>query len=32
MFQNNSGNEANWTTVAWNGVGIDSTFKAYLGT
>jgi len=32
VFQNNSGNEANWTTVPWNGAGIDSTFKAYLGT
>jgi hypothetical protein len=32
VFQNNSGNEANWTTVAWNGAGIDSAFKAYLGT
>ena len=32
VFQNNAGNEANWTTLAWNGAGIDSTFKAHLGT
>ena len=30
VFQNNSGNEANWTTIPWNAAGIDSTFKAYL--
>jgi hypothetical protein len=32
VFQNNSGNEANWTTVPWNTASIDSVFKAYLGT
>jgi len=27
VFQNNSGNEGNWTTVPWSVAGIDSTFK-----
>jgi hypothetical protein len=31
VYQNNSGNEANWTTVPWNGFGTeDVAFRAYL--
>jgi hypothetical protein len=31
VFQNNSGNEANWTTVPWNNFGgWDAAFKAFL--
>jgi hypothetical protein len=31
VYQNNSGNEANWTTVAWNSFGTeDVAFKASL--
>jgi len=30
VYQNNSGNEANWTTQSWNGFGVDLAFKAVL--
>jgi hypothetical protein len=30
VFQNNSGDEGNWTTQAWNGAPADLAFKAVL--
>jgi len=30
VFQNNEGNEANWTTKPWTAFTIDLAFKAYL--
>jgi hypothetical protein len=30
VFQNNGGNENNWTNVAWNTFGIDLAFEAFF--
>jgi hypothetical protein len=30
VFQNNSGDENQWTTTSWNTFGIDLAFKAAL--
>jgi hypothetical protein len=29
-FQNNTGNEANWTTQAWSVIGIDAATKVFM--
>jgi len=30
VYQNNSGDESQWTTTPWNTFGLDLAFKAYL--
>jgi hypothetical protein len=30
VFQNNTGNEANWTTMPWAVIGIDAATKVYM--
>jgi hypothetical protein len=30
VYQNNGGDESQWTSTAWNTFGIDLAFKAYL--
>jgi hypothetical protein len=30
VFQNNTGSEANWTTLPWNVISIDAATKVYM--
>lgn len=30
VYQNDAGDESQWTTVAWSTFGLDLAFKAYL--